>query len=271
MPGLRGGTAAVMSDRCRTRYPILLLHGMNCRDDWPVPYWGRIPEALRAEGALVFLGGQDAWGSVEGNAAQLRGTLLRLLEETGAEKVNLIAHSKGGLEARYLLSAMGMGDRAASLTTVCTPHHGSRTADWFLRHKILMAILSAGIGRFWRWIGDQRPCPMEVAADLSTAGAAAFNAAYPDVPGVLYQSWGACLTGTGEDRMMQVLGWLTHFADGRTDGLVRPDSARWTHYRGTVAGVSHQDMTDTRQRSLRAFNPVEFYLRLVEELKAAGC
>ena len=39
-----------MPERCRTRYPLLLAHGLNCRDHWPLDYWGRIPEALRAEG-----------------------------------------------------------------------------------------------------------------------------------------------------------------------------------------------------------------------------
>ena len=71
-----------MPERCRTRYPLLLAHGLNCRDHWPLDYWGRIPEALRAEGAVVYLGGQDAWGSVEGNARQLQAVLLRALEET---------------------------------------------------------------------------------------------------------------------------------------------------------------------------------------------
>ena len=85
---------------CRTRYPILLIHGLNCRDDWVFPYWGRVADILRARGAAVFLSGQDAWGSVPGNARALLRRAEDILAETGAEKLNLIAHSKGGLEAR---------------------------------------------------------------------------------------------------------------------------------------------------------------------------
>ena len=56
---------------CRTRYPLLLIHGLNCRDDWIFPYWGRVADILREHGATVYLSGQDAWGGVPGNARAL--------------------------------------------------------------------------------------------------------------------------------------------------------------------------------------------------------
>ncbi len=111
---------------CRTRYPLLLIHGLNCRDDWIFPYWGRVAEILRAHGAAVFLSGQDAWGSVPGNARVLRRRGEDILAETGGGKLNLIAHSKGGLEARYLISTLGFAEKTASLTTICTPHQIGR-------------------------------------------------------------------------------------------------------------------------------------------------
>ena len=40
-------------------------------------------------------------------------------------KVNIIAHSLGGLDARQMLTHLGMGSRVASLTTVGTPHRGT--------------------------------------------------------------------------------------------------------------------------------------------------
>ena len=42
-------------DRCKTKYPLLLAHGLNSRDHWPMEYWGRVPEVLEAEGARVYL------------------------------------------------------------------------------------------------------------------------------------------------------------------------------------------------------------------------
>ena len=111
----------------RTRYPILLIHGTGFRDWKHLGYWGRIPNTLRRHGAEVYFGGQDGWATVEENAAALKGRMEELLAQTGAEKLHLIAHSKGGLDARYLLSSLGMGAYAASLTTIATPHHGSKT------------------------------------------------------------------------------------------------------------------------------------------------
>ena len=130
---------------CRTRYPLLLVHGLNCRDDWIFSYWGRMADILREHGAAVFLSGQDAWGSVPGNARALLSRGEAILAETGSEKLNLIAHSKGGLEARYLVSTLGFAPKAASLTTICTPHHGSKAAaEWLAEETGDAAPLAKG-------------------------------------------------------------------------------------------------------------------------------
>ena len=61
----------------------------------------------------------------------IKRSILEVLTKTGAEKVNLIAHSKGGMEARYMIKVLGMNTHVASLTTISTPHHGSKTMDQF--------------------------------------------------------------------------------------------------------------------------------------------
>lgn len=90
---------------CKTRYPILLAHGLGVTEHGGlyVP-WGRVPDMLRARGAEVCFGGQDAWGSIETGAAQLGETVRKMRHLYGCERVNIIAHSKGGLEARHLIS-----------------------------------------------------------------------------------------------------------------------------------------------------------------------
>ena len=98
---------------CRTRYPIVLIHGTGFRDlKWPV-YWGRIPKALERRGAKIYYGLQDCWASTETNAREIVRRIDEIRQETGAEKVNLIAHSKGGLEARMAASSLGAADRIA--------------------------------------------------------------------------------------------------------------------------------------------------------------
>ena len=118
---------------CDTKYPILLIHGTGFRDRKHLNYWGRIPAALEKWGATIFYGHQDSWANIEYNADILKNNLTQILAESNCEKVNIIAHSKGGLEARYMISSLGMADYVASLTTVATPHHGSKTMDLLLR------------------------------------------------------------------------------------------------------------------------------------------
>lgn len=236
---------------CRTRYPLLLIHGLNCRDDWIFPYWGRVADILRTHGATVYLSGQDAWGSIPGNAQALLRRAEDILSETGSEKLNLLAHSKGGLEARYLISTLGFAPKAASLTTICTPHQGSKAAAE------------------WRARGDRDPDFPAAVSALTPEAMARFNRENPDSPLVYYQSWGARLDGAGWDPMDRLQLRLTR-ADAPTDGLVSPDSAAWGRWRGTLAGVSHQDAVGGRRRKRPGFDAGAFYIRLVQELAEMG-
>ena len=252
---------------CRTRYPILLIHGLNCRDDWIFPYWGRVADVLRRHGARVYLSGQDAWGSIPGNAGALRRRGEEILTQTGSGKLDLIAHSKGGLEARYLISTLGFGAKTASLTTICTPHLGSRAAaEWLARPRIVQAA-GRGMEAFWRARGDRNPDFRAALEALTPEAMARFNRENPDDPRVFYQSWGARLDGPGWDLLDRLQLWLTK-ADGATDGLVSPASAVWGEWRGVLEGVSHQDSVGGRRRG--AFSADAFYLRLAAELAERG-
>lgn len=130
---------------CSTRYPIMLVHGVGARDSLEQCYWRRIPDYLRQRGAVVEFGFQDSWATVEQNAAMLATRIAWVCREYGCEKVNLIAHSKGGLDARYAISALGMEGQVASLTTLSTPHHGSRTVDFFFRFRGNLSTVTTGI------------------------------------------------------------------------------------------------------------------------------
>lgn len=146
------------SDSCRTRYPILLVHGTGFRDRKSIGYWGRIPKALESHGARVFFGGQDGWGTVEHNAAVLKQRVEAILAETHCEKVHLIAHSKGGLDARYLVSSLGMAPYVASVTTISAPHHGSRTMDALFRApRWLFRLAAIFVNGWFRLLGDKHP------------------------------------------------------------------------------------------------------------------
>ena len=87
------------NQECRTRYPILLVHGVFFRDFRFFQYWGRIPGELKRNGAVLFYGNQQSAASVAECGQELAGRIRQILAETGCEKVNIIAHSKGGLDS----------------------------------------------------------------------------------------------------------------------------------------------------------------------------
>ena len=124
----------VDSDLCRTRYPLVMVHGIGFRDLRYFNYWGRIPRELKRNGASVYYGNQEALGTIHYNAGDIRERILQVCRETGCGKVNIIAHSKGGLDARYAISKLGMAPYVASLTTMNTPHRGCRKdcTGWWL-------------------------------------------------------------------------------------------------------------------------------------------
>lgn len=266
-----------------TRYPILMLHGMGFRDYKHICYWGRIPELLRKNGARVYFGYQDSNGSVESNALQIEKRLNEVLSETGAEKVNIIAHSKGGLEARYLISSMGYADKVASLTTLSTPHNGSVTVDELLKFPAPLVKGGCKLVDLWfRVLGDKTPDTYGAINIFRTTSAEQFNAKNPDADSVYYQSYGFVM-GKASSDMTMCLPWaVVNGIEGENDGLLAPRAVKWTNFKGVYRGsgrrgISHCDEVDMRRRRLpvKCENSTEqditeLYLKIVSELKEMG-
>lgn len=266
-----------------TKYPILLVHGMGFRDRKHLCYWGRIPKLLRQNGARVFFGQQDSNGSIESNARQIEESLKRVLAETGAEKVNIIAHSKGGLEARYLISTMGYGEKVASLTTLSTPHNGSVTVDKLLKHtEPAVRIGCKAVDLWFRIIGDKTPDTYSAVYAFKTSSANRFNMENPDDPAVYYQSYGFVMTKWNADMSMCIPWLVVNCFEGENDGLLAPRAVKWKNFRGVYRGsgrrgISHCDEVDMRRSRLSVKSGetasddiTEFYLKIVRELKNMG-
>jgi triacylglycerol lipase len=94
----------------------------------PVHYWRGITEAMRANGIEVITASVPALGSIEERAAKLGQDIAA---KANGKSVNIIAHSMGGLDARYMISRLHPDNvEVLSLTTVATPHRGSAFADY---------------------------------------------------------------------------------------------------------------------------------------------
>lgn len=266
-----------------TKYPILMVHGMGFRDHDRLCYWGRIPKMLEKNGARVYFGRQDSNGSVESNARQIETALNKLLAETGADKVNIIAHSKGGLEARYLISTMGYGDRVASLTTLSTPHNGSKTVDKLLRFpEPVVRVGCKAVDLWFGILGDKSPDTFGAVNTFRTSAAEKFNRENPDDPRVYYQSYAFVMNKAFADITMCIPWFVVHCIEGDNDGLLPPEAVKWTNFRGVYRGqgrrgISHCDEVDMRRHRLsvqsgaNALDDItQLYLDIAADLKSRG-
>ena len=116
-----------------SRYPFILVHGVMLKDFKFLRAFGRIEKNLNEAGFKVYTAQTDGFGTIENNAEQLKKEILEILDEENAEKINIIAHSKGGLDGKYMIENLNMREKTASLTTLCTPHKGSQIATMLLR------------------------------------------------------------------------------------------------------------------------------------------
>lgn len=264
------------------KYPVLLVHGMGFRDSRYLNYWGRIPAKLEEHGCRVFYGNQDSNGTVESNGAYLADKIRQIINETGAPRLNVIAHSKGGLDMRYAVSTLNMSPYVASLTTISTPHHGSRTVDQLLRFPEFLVKLVAGCWDVWlRICGDKNPNAYEAFKLFTTAAAEEFNRKNPDAPKVYYQSYAFVMRHVWSDMLMLVPATVVRLVEGPNDGLLTPQAAAWTNFRGVITsssgrGISHCDEVDLRRRRLTRrqgegiSDITDFYAAVVDDLRRRG-
>ncbi|MDR1778932.1 MAG: triacylglycerol lipase [Clostridiales Family XIII bacterium] len=266
----------VSSDSCRTRYPILMLHGIAFRDMRFFNYWGRIPRYLKRHGAVIYHGNQEAFGTIETNGEDIRVRIGEILRETGAEKINIIAHSKGGLDARYAISTLGMYPYVASLTTMNTPHRGCLFADKATRMKEKRYRSIARIfDSVFRKYGDKHPDFYTSTMQFRTSLSEAFNERTPDAPGVYYQSFMSVMKKARSDMLLSIpFLWIRKLGE-ENDGLVSVASAQWGNFRGVyrnthTRGISHADIIDMHRQDYRDFHAPNVYVGLVSELKQMG-
>lgn len=261
---------------CKTKYPLVLVHGVGFKDLKYINYWGRIPKELIRNGATIYYGNQEAWGTVEYNAQDMKDRILETIRQTGCEKVNIIAHSKGGLDARYMISELNMGDYVASLTLMGVPHQGSKIID-IIYHipKGMFQTIGKGFNKYFRLIGEKNPDFFTATRQLSTYYCKEFNEKVKDCDQVYYQSYATVMRHLFSDYILIIPYLLLRIMDGENDGLVTVESSKWGEFKGVLKnkhsrGISHGDIIDLRKNDYRGFDVREHYVKMVAELKDLG-
>ena len=219
-------------------YPIVLACGIARFDRvppwrWPAThvgegmhYFKRIRAALNEAGFSAHHTLVDWAGPVEKRAKDLGGEVDSVLALTGRSKVHIIAHSMGGLDARWMIAKLGYAGKVCSLTTIGTPHHGTQAADWCVTNRKLSRWLIARLLR----IG------LDVTGlyDLTTEAAAERNDALEALErnnGVVYRTWGGQATFWPTFIVLKptYLVLRYRYDEPLNDGLVPLRSARWKH------------------------------------------
>jgi len=247
------------------RHPIVFCHGMLAFSMLKMyrpekqNYFTPLREFLDQRGIRVLFPEVPATSGVVERAGKLKEQILRW----SRDPVNVICHSMGGLDARYMITHLKMAEHVRSLTTISTPHRGSYVADWFVANYRQRVPLLLALEAFGFNVDGFRDCRLEVCR--------AFNANTPDQPEVKYFSYGAEVTPS---RLTPFLrrAWniLTPF-EGPNDGLVAVRSARWGEYLGTLSADHFAQTPDAVfLRAGEDFDSLGFFTRLVEDLARRG-
>lgn len=246
---------------------VVLVHGMGGFSKVEgVDYFWKVPALYRSLGAQVFVPGTTTFASVELRANQLKSQLDQL-----AGPLILVAHSQGGLDARWLISKLGYGKRVKALVTIATPHHGSPVADVALglapgplvdATNVLIGVLG------WSLDGAYEVTVQNMEH--------VFNRTVLDMPGVTYWSFSGRASPFG---VGSANGWLHSpllatwtflDADGlASDGMVPEKSAHWGKFQGSVP-ADHLGEVDQPLGYTPQFDAQAFYRTLLQRFHDEG-
>jgi triacylglycerol lipase len=279
----------------KTKYPIVLAHGLGGFDELfgVYDYWYGIPSALADGGASVFVTQVSPLNSPQARGEQLIDQIETITAITGKPKVNLIGHSQGGIDIRYVRAVRP--DLVASVTTVGSPHRGADLADFLADNveggsfaEIVLDVLGGALGTILNLLsGANNPNDAAAALQaLSAEGMAQYNAQYPaGLPttscgsgagvtgGIRNYSW----SGTGVltnalDVSDAALGVSSLFYDESNDGLVERCSS---HFGQVIRdNYFHNHLDEVNQIlglvSIFESNPTTVFRSHANRMKNAG-
>jgi triacylglycerol lipase len=287
-----GSTASTFT---RTKYPIVLAHGLTgFRQLFGiVDYFHGIPSDLSSGGAQVFVTQVSAVASAEQRGEQLLQQIEFIAASTGAGKVNLIGHSEGGLDARYVMGVRP--DLIASLTTVATPHLGADLADFLADNvtsggfnETVLAAFGNALGTVIDLLtGTSEPQDaIGALRSLSSSGAAVFNQRFPaglaatrcgatpsTAGGIALFSWaGSSVLTNLLDVSDPALGLTSLFYSEDNDGLVGRCSGHFGKVVRDNFSMNHLDEVNQLfgLTSIFETSPVSVFRSHANRLKNAG-
>jgi triacylglycerol lipase len=257
-------------------HPVLLCHGYGAIAGLikPSPLYD-VAMLMRGHNVLAFAPNIVSYAKIETRATRWMRLILKVKKQIKAEKLNIVAHSMGGLDMRYALDKLDAAPHVSSFTTVSTPHHGTSLAELALSTP---GAIRDKIGGFLDWIGD-RVDPSTKSDALGSARQLTryhvrevFNPAIFNAPDVPYYSYSSAV-GKGTRHPIKVISRYqnNHIfeQEGLNDGMVSVESAKWGEHIKTV-NLSHLEQMNLRIREDRKPPFKKFWLDVLKMLKEKG-
>ena len=265
-----------------------------------VEYWNGVREHLKSKGCTILVAKVPPFAGIETRALALHNFILKSVPKLRKSnnvpndqpvKINLVAHSMGGLDCRYLIHLLNnrkiihnikpkpnsnndsnndsniilktttLPYQIVSLTTISTPHRGTSAADFAMNYTPTSIITNYFPSIF----------------QLTTSYMKNFNNLVKDDPNVRYFSYGA--TFTPNPASMFLITWkIVYDNEGDNDGLVSLSSCKWGKFIGYLDDVDHADLINWMgpmkmvklAMGVPNFNPKYFYLSVMDNLASNG-
>lgn len=283
-------------DYTKTRYPVVLVHGLLGFDSLLgiYDYFYGLPSELRSGGAKVYIANVSSSNYSEVRGEQLIRYLDQLRATYGYTKFNLVGHSHGGPTVRYVASVRPA--LVASITTIGAPHTGSKVADGLRTVAPPGSLLERTLAGFVNALsvfieilsGDADPQnALGALASLNSAGAATFNTRHPQGKPTTACGQGAAVVNNIRYYSMGGTSVLTNILDisdpmlgagslffgwEQNDGLVGQCSSHWGVVLRDDYGWNHLDEVNQILgfRGLFSSSPASVYRAQANRLKNAG-
>lgn len=257
-------------------HPVLLCHGYGAIASLvkPSPLYD-IAMLLRTHHVTAFAPNIVPYAKIETRAKSWVHLINRLTEQKSVDKINIIAHSMGGLDIRYALAKLDIAPKVVSFTSISTPHLGTSLAELTLKTP---EAIRDKLADFLDWMGD-RIYPHTKSDSVGSAAQLTrryiteeFNPNITNVPGVPYYSYSSAV-GKGTAHPIKVMGRYQnnyiYDQEGLNDGMVSVESAQWGEHIKT-GNLSHLEQMHVRIKSDREKVYQNFWLDVIQMLEAKG-
>lgn len=263
-------------DIIQLKYPVLLCHGYGGFSSLLSPAPMHKPcMRLRSFGVQAFAPNIVPYATISTRAEQWVKIIQDLKKQYGYEKLNVVAHSMGGLDMRYAISQLNVADSVASLTTIATPHHGTSLAELVLNSP---DTIREKLAEFIDWFGESIfpstksnavAAVQQLTRDYVTNE---FNPTILDTDGIQYYSYSAAV-GKGTDQPLhpiyRIQNQLIYQHEGMNDSFVTDESARWGKHLGTLP-ISHLEQIEIQVKDDRRPLVEKFWKELAENLNESN-